>query len=69
MARNQIELLNNKLSKIYNSIYKADYNNCKELQIATSEFFDNKKIIIWKLRNNIQLSNEEIELIDNNINQ
>ena len=69
MARNQIELLNDKVSKIYDSIYKTDYNSCKELQITISEFFDNKKIIIWKLRNNIQLSNEEIELIDNNINQ
>lgn len=68
MTRNRIELLNNKILKICDSIYK-DYSNCKELQMAVSEFFDNNRIIIWKLENNIQLSGEEIELIKNSINQ
>ena len=67
-ARKQIELLNNKILSIYDSIYKANYKNCREIQLATSKFFDNNKIIIWKLRNNIQLSNEEIELINTVIN-
>ena len=69
LARDQIELLDNKLSSIYNSIYGMDYNSCKELQIVVSKFFDQNKIIIWKLKNNIRLSEGEITIVDNNINK
>ena len=69
LARDQIKLLNDKLSCIYDSIYGMDYNSCKELQIVVSKFFDNNKIIVWKLKNNIQLSEKEIAIVDNNINK
>ena len=69
LARDQIKLLNDKLSCIYDSIYGMDYNSCKELQIVVSKFFDNNKIIVWKLKNNIQLSEKEIKIVDNNINK
>lgn len=68
------------LSKIFAEIFINDkqylgsdeedveYKTFKDLQAALAEYFDKKKIIIWKLQRHVALSSDELKYVQSRIN-
>ena len=68
------------VSKIFAEIYincdkylgldeaDVEYRDFKDLQTALAEYFDKKRIIIWKLQRHVALSSDELKYIQSRIN-
>ena len=68
------------LSKIFAEIFINDkqylgldeedveYKDFKDLQATLAEYFDKKKIIIWKLQRHVALSSDELKYVQSRIN-
>lgn len=68
------------LSKIFAEIYincdkylgsdeaDVEYRDFKDLQAALAEYFDKKRIIMWKLQRHVALSSDELKYIQSRIN-
>lgn len=65
------------LSKIFAEIYincdkylgsDVEYRDFKDLQATLAEYFDKKRIIMWKLQRHVALSSDELKYIQSRIN-
>ena len=68
------------LSKIFDEIYincdkylgsdeeDVEYRDFKDLQATLAEYFDKKRIIMWKLQRHVALSNDELKYVQSRIN-
>ena len=67
------------LNRIFNEVFTNDkqylgsdeedveYKDIKDLQATLAEYFDKKKIIVWKLQRHVTLSNDEVEYVQSKI--
>lgn len=67
------------LNRIFNEIFINDkqylgsdeedveYKDIKDLQATLAEYFDKKKIIVWKLQRHVTLSSDEVEYVQSKI--
>lgn len=46
----------------------VEYRDFKDLQATLSEYFDKKKVIMWKLQRHVALSSDELKYIQSRIN-
>lgn len=68
------------LSKIFAEIYincdkylgsdevDVEYRDFKDLRATLAEYFDKKRIIMWKLQRHVALSSDELKYIQSRIN-
>ena len=45
----------------------VEYKDIKDLQATLAEYFDKKKIIVWKLQRHVTLSSDEVEYVQSKI--
>lgn len=45
----------------------VEYKDIKDLQATLTEYFDKKKIIVWKLQRHVTLSSDEVEYVQSKI--
>lgn len=67
------------LNRIFNEVFINDkqylgsdeedveYKDIKDLQATLAEYFDKKKIIVWKLQRHVTLSSDEVEYVQSKI--